>query len=96
MMAKPLFWISEKKDSSSELDYLEIINGEMIPIEVKSGPTGHLKSLHIFMDKYKGDTAIRLYASEFRPDIAKTPSGKEYRLINIPYYLAGTISNCMQ
>lgn len=96
MMAKPLFWISEKKDSSSELDYLEIINGEMIPIEVKSGPTGHLKSLHIFMDKYKGDTAIRLYAGEFRPDIAKTPSGKEYRLINIPYYLAGNISNCLQ
>lgn len=91
MLSKPLFWVSEKKDSSSELDFLEVFNGEMIPIEVKSGPTGHLKSLHNFMDSFSGNTAIRLYASELRQDIVKTPKSKEYTLISMPYFLAGKI-----
>ncbi len=95
MMAKPLFWVSEKKDSSCELDFLDIINGETMPIEVKSGPTGHLKSLHTFMDSFKGEIAIRLYAGEFRQDTVKTPKGKVYQLNNIPYYLAGVIDNLL-
>ncbi len=91
MLSKPLFWVSEKKDSSSELDFLEVFNGEMIPIEVKSGPTGHLKSLHNFMDSFRGNTAIRLYAGELRQDIVKTPKAKEYKLISMPYFLAAKI-----
>ncbi len=93
ILAKPLFWVSEKKDSSSELDYLAPINQEMIPIEVKSGPTGHLKSLHNFMDQHKGNVAIRLYSGELRTDTAKTGNGKEYTLISLPYYLTGKIGN---
>jgi len=95
MMAKPLFWVSEKKDSSCELDYLEVINGDIMPIEVKSGPTGHLKSLHTFMNSFKGDIAIRLYAGELRHDTVKTPKEKVFQLINIPYYLAGNIENIL-
>jgi len=93
ILAKPLFWVSEKKDSSSELDYLATINQEIIPIEVKSGPTGHLKSLHNFMDLYKGNVAIRLYSGEYRTDTAKTTKGKEYTLISLPYYLTGKIKD---
>lgn len=93
ILSKPLFWVSEKKDSSSELDYLAAIGQETIPIEVKSGPTGHLKSLHNFMDLHKGTVAVRLYSGEYRTDIAKTPKGKEYTLISLPYYLAAKIGD---
>ena len=96
ILTKPLFWVSEKKDSSSELDFLSVFDGEMFPIEVKSSPTGHLKSLHNFMDGFKGDTAVRLYAGEFREDTVKTTKGKEYRLLSIPYYLAGKIGGYLK
>ncbi len=93
ILSKPLFWVSEKKDSSSELDFLAMFDGEMIPIEVKSGPTGHLKSLHNFMDTFKGGTAIRLYAGELRSDIVRTTKGREYRLLSMPYFLAGKVGD---
>ena len=91
ILAKPLFWVSEKKDSSSELDFLANFNGEMIPIEVKSGPTGHLKSLHNFMDGFNGSLAVRLYSGSIRKDVVKTPKGKEYQLLSLPYFLAGKV-----
>jgi len=34
------------------VDYLYIKDGEILPIEVKSGPAGKLKSLHIFLKEH--------------------------------------------
>lgn len=93
LLHKPLFWVSEKKDSVAELDFLVQVNGDMIPVEVKSGATGRLRSLHLFMDAYKGKTAFRLYAGELRKDVVATPSGKEYTLLSLPYYLAGKLKD---
>lgn len=85
------FWVREKKDSVAELDYLLPYEGTMIPVEVKSEATGRLRSLHQFMEVYKGDLAVRLYAGKYSIDVLTTPTGKEYRLVNMPYYLAGVI-----
>ncbi len=41
-----------KKNSSAEIDYLYINNGNIFPIEVKSGPKGKLKSLHLFLEEH--------------------------------------------
>lgn len=89
----PLFWVSEKKDSVAEVDFLTLVNGEMVPVEVKSGATGRLRSLHLFMDLYPGNKAVRLYAGEPRRDIVQTPKGKDYTLLSLPYYLAGRLSD---
>ena len=93
LLHKPLFWINEKKGSVAEIDFLAYIDGGMIPIEVKSGATGRLRSLHSFMESYKGNIAVRLYAGEIRKDVLETPEGKTYTLLNLPYYLAGKIGN---
>ncbi|HEY8968919.1 MAG TPA: hypothetical protein VIM64_07495, partial [Puia sp.] len=54
---------------------------------VKSGKEGTLKSLHQFMDQTSHDMALRFYAGRLSLTHATTPSGKPYRLLNLPYYL---------
>ena len=49
---KLFYWSRAKKSSSAEVDYLYVKNGRIFPIEVKSGPAGKLKSLHIFLDEH--------------------------------------------
>ena len=47
---KPNFWVREKTQSNAEVDLLYTYNNLVIPIEIKSGSTGALKSLHQFIE----------------------------------------------
>ncbi len=87
------FWVREKKDSSAEVDFLFLFDGKLIPIEVKSGAEGRLKSLHIFMDIAPHTMAVRLYAGELAITTSTSVSGKKYKLLNLPYYLAAELEN---
>ena len=46
------FWSRRSKSSSAEVDYIISKGDKIIPIEVKSGPAGKLKSLQILMNSY--------------------------------------------
>ena len=46
------YWEREAKNSSAEVDYLAVLNGKIHPVEVKSGATGSLRSLHLFLATY--------------------------------------------
>jgi predicted AAA+ superfamily ATPase len=46
------YWLREKS-GRAEIDYITGIAGNVIPIEVKSGVTGSLKSLGLFLEKKK-------------------------------------------
>ncbi len=88
---KPHFWIREKKQSSSEVDLVFAYREKVIPIEIKSGSVGTLKSLHQFVERSNHPYAIRIYAGEFNVLKTKTPGGKPYLLMNMPYYLGTKI-----
>jgi predicted AAA+ superfamily ATPase len=81
------FWVREKKTSNAEVDYIFPFEGKLIPIEVKSGKEGTLRSLHQYMDEAPHAFAIRFYSGELSIKEAKTSSGKVYQLLNLPYYL---------
>ncbi len=83
----PCFWVREKKQASSEVDIVYSIDNKIIPIEVKSGRTGTLKSLHQFVERCDHPYAVRMYAGKYEIIHAKTPNGKPYVLMNLPYYL---------
>ena len=85
------FWVREKNTSSAELDYIMVYDGKLIPIEVKSGKEGKLKSLHLFMEESSHHVAIRLYAGELSLTKVKTATGKMYHLLNLPYFLAAQL-----
>ena len=85
------FWVREKPTSTAEVDYVITHEGKLIPIEVKSGKEGKLKSLHLFMDESPGKIAIRLFAGELSISKIVTPNGKKYNLLNMPYYLVSQL-----
>jgi len=88
---KPNFWVREKSQSSSEVDLIYIYKNMVIPIEIKSGATGSLKSLHQFVERAGHPYAIRIYGGEFSIEKTGTPGGVPYILMNMPYYLGTMI-----
>ena len=88
---KPLFWVRDKKQSSAEVDLAISFGDKVIPIEIKSGSEGTLKSLHQFVEATNHPYAVRIYAGEFKVSRTKTPGGKPYLLMNLPYYLGQKI-----
>lgn len=81
------FWVREKKTSNAEVDYIFPFEGKLIPVEVKSGKEGTLKSLHLYMEEAPHMFAVRFYSGELCVTNAQTPLGKTYKLLNLPYYL---------
>jgi predicted AAA+ superfamily ATPase len=93
---KPQWWTREKKDSMAEVDFLVSVQGIIIPVEVKSGATGTLRSLLLLMDLLPHPFAVRLYAGALKIDSIKTPLGKTFHLLNLPYFLAGKIKEYVE
>ncbi|WP_204353287.1 DUF4143 domain-containing protein [Pedobacter yulinensis] len=87
---KPNFWVREKSQSSAKIDLLYAHKDLVIPIEIKSGSTGSLKSLHQFIEAADHPYAIRLYAGPLLFERTQTPNKKPYLLLNLPYY-CGTV-----
>jgi predicted AAA+ superfamily ATPase len=85
------FWVKAKKESTAELDFLISFDGQIIPVEVKSGKTGTLRSLHQFMDLAPHNMSVRLYAGNLSISELITPNGKTFFLLNLPYYLASQL-----
>ncbi len=86
------FWVREKAQSSSEVDLIFPFHGNVIPIEVKSGKVGKLKSLHQFVERVDHPYAVRMYAGEFSIEHHQTPSRKKpFILMNLPYYMGTMI-----
>lgn len=46
------YWARQAKSSSAEVDYLIGAGGHIYPVEVKSGPAGRLRSLHMLLENY--------------------------------------------
>jgi len=78
-------WPRPQKSSSAEVDYLVASGGRPVPIEVKSGPAGRLRSLHLLLTEYP-QSAPGLVLSE--GPYAELP---EQDLTFVPLYYAGTL-----
>jgi predicted AAA+ superfamily ATPase len=81
------FWTRERADADAEVDFIYQYDGKIFPIEVKSGPTGKLRSLFQFIDRAPHTYAVRVYSGKLVVEKGKTPSGKEFKLLNLPFYL---------
>ncbi len=55
---EPLYyWARQEKSSTAEIDYLVVRDGAILPVEIKSGTSGALKSLHLYL-KDRGGVGI--------------------------------------
>ena len=75
-------WHRDKKGSDAEIDYIVQRHNQIIPVEVKSGKTGKMQSLRIFMSQKNSPYGIRTSLENFC----------EYQDIKVyPLYAAGKI-----
>ena len=87
-----LFYWQRKGERPDEIDFLIQTDGRIVPIEIKSGTSGAMKSLHQFMFDKKLRFAVRI--DENPPSLAPidvtTTQGDpvRYRLLGLPIYLA--------
>jgi predicted AAA+ superfamily ATPase len=78
------YWAREARGSSAEVDYLVVRNGQIVPVEVKSGAGGSLRSLHSMLDRYANcPEGVVLYSGTY----ASLP---EKRLTFLPLYYAAS------
>ncbi len=59
------YWVRLAKNSQAEIDYVEAKNGGVLPIEIKSGMKGGMKSLWLFMREKHLSSAIRCSLENF-------------------------------
>lgn len=90
------FWVKEKKQSNAEVDFIIQYKNNVIPIEVKSGKTGRLRSLHQFMDQSSHKIAVRLYAEKVNIEDTRTINKTNFKLLNLPYFLASKIDKYLE
>ncbi len=56
------YWHREARSSNAEVDYLAVINDMIIPVEIKSGKEGTLKSMRMFLETHLDSPyGIRFY-----------------------------------
>lgn len=80
------FWAKDKVGSQAEVDFVIAHREAIIPIEVKSGKTGRLKSLRIFMDEKKSPIGVR---------ISQKPLAFEDGILSVPYYLISELGRLL-
>ena len=77
------FWAREERSSQAEVDFLIASGSKVLPIEIKSGSSGSLKSLNLFLDSHRqSPLGVRLYGG---------PHLRETRVLHLPLYAAGTL-----
>ena len=89
------YWSRKKRQSSAEVDYVLSQGNQIIPVEVKAGKTGRLKSMHVFLKEKNRRFGIR-----FNSDLPSlldtaavlpTEESLDYRLLSLPLYMVGQI-----
>ncbi|MFO7913636.1 MAG: ATP-binding protein [Desulfotignum sp.] len=88
------YWVRQARTANAEIDYVISHGPWIIPVEVKSGKSGSLKSLQQFVTKKNISLAVRFDLNP--PDLQKiahrisTENGIEtagYTLLSLPLYL---------
>jgi uncharacterized protein len=57
------YWVREKRGANAEVDFVDVFEGRIVPIEVKSGTAGKMKSIHQFL-KEKSNSESGFHFSE--------------------------------
>jgi predicted AAA+ superfamily ATPase len=77
---KLYYWQRLEKSSTAEVDFLAVKQSKVIPIEVKSGAAGRLRSLHLFLEQYPHIPSAYIFLD------APYQEPKDDRLIFMPLY----------
>jgi len=88
------YWLREGRAANAEIDFIIQLGGSMVPVEVKAGATGSLKSLHRFVYEKKLKFAIRfdmtppsLMDVNYKLTADAKNSVVTFKLMSLPLYM---------
>ncbi len=88
------YWLREARTSNAEIDFVFQLGGEIVPIEVKAGKSGTLKSLHRFIWEKKLKRAIRfdlnppsIMEVTHKVSYEQESSDIDFVLLSLPLYM---------
>jgi len=85
------YWARERRSSSAEVDFLIAdISNRVVPVEVKAGATGRLRSLHIMVAEKSMPQAVRFCSAPpalFNEKRNTSKGPVNFKLISLPHYL---------
>lgn len=96
------YWHREEKNANAEVDYLWSHENQVIPIEVRAGKSGSLKSLLVFLAEKQRNFAVRFNMD--RPSLGSFSAAVNamggtrnvsYTLLSLPLYLAGQLDRLL-
>lgn len=76
------FWARDKKSSSAEVDYVIATDSLILPVEVKAGKTGTLKSLKLFIKEKKSLFGVRFSQEKL---------SFHDKVLTLPLYMTGQV-----
>lgn len=80
------YWSRRAKSSTAEVDYILAQKGRVIPVEVKSGSAGRLRSLHLFMNTFKRSPVGYVFSGAPYSELP------DQKLVFLPLYYAHRIA----
>ena len=87
------YWAREARNAAAELDYVVAVGSGVVPVEVKAGATGSLRSLQQFVHEKSCDLALCFNADPpcLLRESRQLPDGTavSYDLLSLPLYLVG-------
>jgi len=82
------YWTRESPNSTAEVDFLVQLGSGILPVEVKSGKTGRLKSLQLFLSEKNSPAALRFNTD--KPSVALIEgAGTTSQLVSMPLPFVG-------
>ena len=79
------YWAREAKNSNAEIDYLIEKKGKVLPLEVKSGSSGRMKSMKMFLEIYDIEKGVK---------VSQDPYANNTNIVSLPFYcIESLISN---
>ena len=97
------YWLREGRSNNAEVDYVCELGGRIVPIEVKAGRTGTLKSMHQFVAEKRVPFAVRfdadlpaLHTVEAEVRHARGSERIRYPLLSLPLYLVERLPHLVE
>lgn len=92
------YWMREARNANAEVDFVINRQQEILPVEVKAGKTGTLRSAFQFLSEKRRRCAVRSHTEPPVIEEIKLPGETEpsVQLLSLPLYLVGQLDRLLR
>ena len=91
------YWAREARNANAEVDFVISWRLDILPVEVKAGKTGTLRSMFQFLLEKGRHRAVRFHTGAPALDVVSMPgkSGDSAQLLSLPLYAVGQLDRLL-